>query len=409
MKRPPPDWLVIAAGVCAALHVGKLPAALPVLREALGVSLVQAGFLLSLVQLAGMALGLAVGLVADGLGLRRTMLAGLSILAGASAIGAAADGPLQLLVLRAVEGMGFLLATMPAPGLIRRLVQSGRLSAALGVWSAFMPLGTSLALLLAPVVITLSGWRTLWLSLAVVTLAMAAALAALVPPDPIRAPGATMPAGWSARLRQTLTSRGPWLAAACFAVYSAQWMSVIGFLPSIYLQAGLAAGWTAVATAAAAAVNIVGNVAAGRLLQRSAAPDRLLLVGYAAMGLGAWVAFGPIADAFEPATAPALRYAAVLAFSMLGGMIPGTLFSVGVRVAPNERTVSTTVGWMQQWSCLGQFAGPPLVAWVAHRAGGWQWTWVVTGGCTLIGMALALVARRRFRAALSSHGTVPGP
>ena len=47
---------VIAAGVVAALHVGKLPPALPVLKDVLGISLLQAGFLLSLVQLAGMTL-----------------------------------------------------------------------------------------------------------------------------------------------------------------------------------------------------------------------------------------------------------------------------------------------------------------------------------------------------------------
>ena len=61
----------VLAGVTAALHVGKLPPALPVLREALGVTLLQAGFLLSLVQLAGMTCGLLVGLAADGLGLSR--------------------------------------------------------------------------------------------------------------------------------------------------------------------------------------------------------------------------------------------------------------------------------------------------------------------------------------------------
>ncbi|MBC7471125.1 MAG: MFS transporter, partial [Ramlibacter sp.] len=119
MKRLQPQWLVILAGVCAALHVGKLPAALPALRDALGVTLLQAGFLLSLVQLAGMALGVAVGLLADGMGLRRTMITGLTLLAGASALGVWADQASQLLLLRGVEGLGFLLATMPAPGLIR--------------------------------------------------------------------------------------------------------------------------------------------------------------------------------------------------------------------------------------------------------------------------------------------------
>ena len=43
-------WIVIAAGVAAAMHVAKLPPALPVLERELGLGLVQAGFLLSLVS-----------------------------------------------------------------------------------------------------------------------------------------------------------------------------------------------------------------------------------------------------------------------------------------------------------------------------------------------------------------------
>lgn len=63
-------------------------------------------------------------------------------------------------------------------------------------------------------------------------------------------------------------------------------------------------------------------------------------------------------------------------------------------LAPGQNTVSTTVGWMQQWSSLGQFLGPPVVAWVAMQAGGWQWTWVVTGACSVLGLWLAVLLQR---------------
>ena len=46
MKRIDPALVVVLAGISAALHIGKLPPALPVLREQLHVSLMQAGFLL---------------------------------------------------------------------------------------------------------------------------------------------------------------------------------------------------------------------------------------------------------------------------------------------------------------------------------------------------------------------------
>lgn len=55
--------------------------------------------------------------------------------------------------------------------------------------------------------------------------------------------------------------------------------------------------------------------------------------------------------------------------------------------------MSTTVGWMQQCSSAGQFLGPPLVAWVAGLAGGWQWTWVLTGTASAVGLLLASQAR----------------
>lgn len=377
--------LVVGAGVAAALHVGKLPTALPVLREALGVSLVEAGFLLSLVQFAGMLLGVAVGSVADGLGLKRTMVFGLGLLAGASALGALAQSASMLMVLRALEGLGFLLASMPAPSLIRRLVDPGRVNAALGMWGAYMPLGTAIALLAGPPAMDWIGWRGWWLLLAAIAAAAAAVLWYSLPPDPTR-DERSPPNAMTARLRGTLKARGPWLVALSFCVYSAQWLSVIGFLPTVYAQAGFAATRAGAATALAALVNMVGNISAGRLLQRGASAPVLLVTGFVAMAAGALISFS---------AAPALlRYAGVLAFSMVGGLVPGTLFSLAVRIAPSDDNVSTTVGWMQQWSAFGQFAGPPLVAWVASRAGGWQWSGVVTGAFALAGVLFAGVIAR---------------
>ena len=395
-----PALVVILAGVSAALHVGKLSPALPVLREALGVTLLQAGFLLSLVQLAGMTLGLAVGLAADGLGLKRSMVGGLLVLFVASSLGGWARDAQTLLLLRAVEGFGFLLVSMPAPSLIRHLVTPQRMSTMLGLWGAYMPLGTASALLCGPLVIALAGWQVWWWGLAALTLLMALWLWQVVPPDQVRAvepagqltkAGATMPAhAWPQRLQQTLSAPGPWLVALSFAMYSGQWLAVIGFLPTIYAQAGFAGGVTAVLTALVAAVNMVGNIASGRLLTRGVRPQTLLYTGFCTMGLGTLLAFATFP--LTPGAAglpPVIRFLAVLLFSMVGGMIPGTLFSLAVRLAPSERTVSTTVGWMQQWAAFGQFAGPPLVAWVASGVGGWHWTWSVTGVCSVAGLLLA--------------------
>ncbi|MCW5661624.1 MAG: MFS transporter [Burkholderiaceae bacterium] len=392
-----PALVVILAGVSAALHVGKLPPAIPVLQQSLGLSLLQAAFLLSMVQGAGMCAGVAFGALADALGLRRSMLIGLGLTALASALGGASMHVVPLLALRAVEGFGFLLVVLPAPGLVRRLVPPERISLMLGMWGAYMPLATASALLVGPLWIQWLGWRAWWWLMAALTAAMALWLARAVPAG-LAAPAASAqaPLRWPTRLRHTLSARGPWLVAASFAVYSSQWLAVIGFLPSIYTQAGISGAATGVLTALAAAVNMVGNIGSGRLLHQGAKPTTLLAAGFVAMALTALLAF---AGHDGEGAHPVLRYAAVLAFSAIGGVIPGTLFSLAVRVAPGEHTLSSTVGWVQQWSAAGQFIGPPIVAWVAGMAGGWHHTWLATGACSLVGLVLtALIARLLRRA-----------
>lgn len=385
---------ILAAAIGAALHIGKLPPALPVLERDLGVTLVQAGFLLSMVQFAGMLLGLLTGLAVQRVGLRRSMVAGLFVLAAASGLGALAHSAAWLLVTRALEGLGFLWVVLPGPGLLRMFVPTRRINRMMGIWGTYMPLGTSLALLLGPWVMLLgspdSGWRWWWCILSVVALGFALALIRRVPSDRLQ-PGApavpvTALAG-KGLLRLTLGSGPVWLLALSFGMYSGQWLAVVGFLPSIYAKAGIAATVAAWLTALAASFNIIGNVVAGRLLERGTAAVALLATGFIVMGSGAMMAF-------STDIGPWWKYAAVLAFSAVGGLIPGTLFSLAIRLAPGPKAVATTVGWMQQWSSAGQFFVPPLMAWVAVSAGGWQWTGWVSASFCVFGLVLAALIKR---------------
>lgn len=389
MKLPTPSpavWILLA-GITAALHVGKLPTALPVLQESMSISLLMSGFLVSLVQLAGVTLGLPVGLSADRLGLRRSIAIGLALLALASLLGGTARTPFALLLCRALEGLGFLLTVVPVPGLLRQLVPAKRLNRSLGLWSCYMGIGIALAMLTGPVLIERFGWSGWWWGLAGWTALVLAGVLRWVPSERQRQGGIATGRGtsWQKRLHQTLSVPGPWLIAFCFGLYSSQWLSVIGFLPSIYHQAGLSAGLVGTLTALVAVINVVGNLGAGQLMHRGVAAERLLLLGFLATALCTFFAFSTLTE-----NLPLLRFAAVLLFSALGGLIPGALFALAVQLAPSENTVSTTVGWMQQWSALGQFVGPPLVALLASLAGGWQWTWWLTGVASLLGILLAV-------------------
>lgn len=392
---------LVLVGICAALHIWKLPPALPGLQAELGLDLVESGFLLSIVQMGGMTLGLLIGLIAERIGLRRCVMMGLAILAVASAAGAAFDTVAMILLFRGIEGCGFLMVAMPVPSLIRRLIPPANLSRVMGLWGSYMPAGTVIILLAGSWLLSVWDWRVLWLLLAALTLAMLVLTWRIVPADPRSAPHQSDPATTTATIAQrlsaldmvrlTLSSRDVWMIALIFGVYAAQWMAVIGFLPTIYASEGLSGTTAGLLTALVAGANIIGNVLAGRLLHQGLAPRRLIMIGFVTMIICAFAAFG----AGLPA---AVQFAAILIFSAIGGLIPATLFVLAIALTPTPQTTSTTVGWMQQCSSLGQFSGPPVVAWVVNLAGGWEWTWLATSAYALAGIALASMISRRANA-----------
>lgn len=377
-------FVVYLAGAAAALNVGKLPPALPSLTTAFDLSLVQAGLLVSAFQVAGACLGLFGGLLADRFGARRLMATGLLALAGAGVAGASADSATALLAWRVVESAGFVLCVLPGPVLMRRVADPRRISVALGIWGAYMPSGMVLALLVAPWVLLAAGWHALWWGAASLALVLTVVLWRVVPPDPVRG---AVPTAMRALAGATLRAPGAWALAACFGLYAGQWMVVFSFLPTIYQQASLPPATAAGLTALGVLVNLGGNVAAGLLLQRGVRRAVLVAAASVVMGVGAWVAFGSTAGF-------AVRYAALLALSLVGGLIPGTLFATAPRFAPHAGAVSTTTGLMQQGSSIGQVVAPPLVAAAAALPGAWQNLWWVTCGFALLNVGVAVLIDR---------------
>ena len=382
-----PIAAVLGAAIVVSLNVGKLPPALPLLREEFGLGLVGASLLVSLFQLAGMLLGLFGGMLADRFGPRRVMRIGLVAAAAGCAGGALAPGIGTLLASRAIESAGFILTVLPGPALIARGVAPARLKAAMGLWGTYMPAGMALGLVLSPPVFEAAGWRAAWWAIAAASIAMAALLGRAVAPD---AAGHAA-VGARALVLDTLRSPRPWVLAAAFGCYAGQWIGVFSFLPTLYVESGVALAVAGGLTAAGVAVNVLGNLAAGALLHRGTARATLIAAASVAMAAGAWLCFG------SGAPFP-LRYAGVLLFSTVGGMIPATLFATTAAYAPHPRAVSTTTGLMQQGSTLGQFVAPPLVAAVATAAGGWHLTAWATGAMAVGTLACAWAIARFERA-----------
>lgn len=389
-------WLaVLAAGIAAAMHIWKLPAALAEIQLDLGTTLVQAGLLLGIIQVASVLGGLATAVGGEMAGLRRLLICGLVLLSTASALGAAAPSTELLMAARTLEGVGFLLAVVVAPALIRRVAAAHRLNFALTSWAAFQGMATMLGLAAGALFLEASGWREWWLVMAVLTLAPVPMLLRLVPKDILQADAGLRPA--LRRVGRTVATRRPWITGAVFACYTAQWMAVLGFLPSIYRSAGLDGPWPGVLSAIVGGVNAIGAVSAGPLIQRGLSERRIILCTFIAMSAASVATF---AVAWEDiGNGIIIQFCLIAAFSAVGGLIPAAVTSYSVRIAPADGSVTAVLGLTQQIFNVGNFLGPMLFAVLAASTGGWGTTWWLTCGLSALGIALlALLGKTRRRA-----------
>ena len=378
--------------VCGA-YMTKVAPALPLQRAEFGLTLVESGFIATVFNITGGALGVFAGTWADRFGLRRAALAGLVLLAVAGLIGAVAPGFVPLLASRFLEGIGFLLFSVSGSALIASAASTPRDRAkALGLWGAYMPAGGGLALLIAPAAITAWGWRGLW-----VVLALAAAasfvLAARHAPSPAHGRVASL-----RLLTESIAQPGNLALAALFAFYVSQWSSVMIWLPTFLAdERGASSSVAALLTALMVLINAPGNIAGGWLLARGARRGPIIVAASAIMASCS-------AGMLEPALPDSVRYLLCLAFSACAGVIPAAIFS-GLPVhAKTPSHVSTANGMVLQASQAGQFIGPIALAWLASRFGGWNGTLgamlAFAAGGALCGLAIARIERR---------GTQKGP
>jgi MFS family permease len=382
--RWPAVAAAIATGVVAAAYVGKLPPALPALTDEFSLSLVAAGWVVSTFNAIATAGGIFFGVLADRAGAFRACVAGLVLLGAGGVLGAAAPDAAWLLASRLVEGVGFIAVTVGAAALVFSAASAGDRRLALGVWSAYMPFGFALTLLAAPPLLAAVGWRGLWL----VVVALTAACGVWILAQRARYP--LPPAGGRsyAAIVDALRQPGPWWIAAAMGFYTAQWSSVMAWLPTFLVQERSSSVLGAsLATAAAVAVNVPGNLTGTWLLQRRVPRGRIITAGAVTMGVcGVAAVAAPLPDA--------LRYATCLAFSYGAGIIPAAVFSSPQVYARSGAQVASLQGLFMQWSNLGQFAGPPAVAALVAAAGRWDAAAWVLGACAACVAACGLVVGR---------------
>jgi predicted MFS family arabinose efflux permease len=158
-------------------------------------------------------------------------------------------------------------------------------------------------------------------------------------------PGAASERSIAGDVWQAASAGGPWLLGGLMAAFAAVFFAVFGFLPAILAERlGVTPETGSLLTAAAVAANVVGNLACGPLLDRGVRRSAILIAAFAGMAL---CGFGILGGSVSGP----LAYAACVAFSAVGGLIPVALLDGASRHAPRPELVGATVGFGGRRRC----------------------------------------------------------
>lgn len=356
--RWPVVLAALAAGVAAAMQIGKASAAMPLLRAEFGVSLTAVSSYLATVSLGAALLGLAIGLGGQRFGLLRAGVAGLAILSLASLLAAVTQSWSVFFATRIAEAVGMPLVIASMPAMVQSACGPARRTLGLGIWAMWLPLGIALAMFLSVALGEVSEWRSLYLAAGLVPLLAIGLLLASRPDTPANA------ANVKVRLSRL---PAPLLAmAAVFMLFSAIYLTFAGFLPALATsRLGFDLDDSAIMAGFMALLIVAGNLAATFLLLRGVPARILLALAFACMGISALVFlldFVPVSQ----------RILAGGIFNLAAGVAPGVIWAqIPVLTQKLGLAASLVSAVFYQASGVGQFAGPILGGLAVEISGNW--------------------------------------
>lgn len=371
--------LLYLSGLLAAAQLGKMSALTPLISNSIGLSLTLAAVAISLIELGGATFGAAAGLMAQRLGLRRTLRLGVGALAIAGLGGAWAQGATGLIGWRLLEAAGYLGVIVSSPVLIAR--HAGAAGArtqglALSLWSTFVPVGLALGAWASAGAAATWGWRGAMAGGGAVALLLWGILWRAPLPADSEAPPAT--AGESTARSRSRLPASAWCLALAFGAFALFEIGILGLLPTLLTrEAGVgaqAAGqWTAVASVSA----VAGSTLSAWLLRHG---HGLRWPIMASLGLPALLLFGVFTSTPQADVAIGL---AVLS-NVLGGVFASLVFALLPRLVADPGQMVRLNGLIAQCGASGSLLGPPAMA-ACVQAGGWS-------AAALLGLLAALVA-----------------
>ncbi len=392
-KRATPSraWLILVVlllfSVSAPLNQFKVPPIMPLLMDALGLSMGRAGLLMSVYAVTGLLLALPSGFILQRVGSRITgLLAGGSLVVGA-ALGALSRNTGVLLASRVIEGIGTSFMAVLAPAIIARWFARDDRGTAMGIWAAWVPVGTAAMLILAPSVGGAWGWRAVWWLGAGYALAVTGLYLLGVGTGrsaPAAAPEArSAPAVGAA---EVLRNRDIWLLAAAFGAFNAAVIGASTYLPTFLTdERGLTLAQASLLSSVPTLITIFSAPGGGLVSDRIGSRKTPFLVGFALALL-----LLPLPAALGLSG----LFVLVVVQGIVFGLIPTNIFAAAVEAAGDEEQSGLAMAMIMVGQNGGMLLGPAVFGGFVEGVG-WAGAFASLSVMAALGLATGWLARVR--------------
>ena len=392
-RRERTAWFVLAIlllfSIAAPLNQFKVPPIMPILMDAFKLSVGRAGLLMSVYAVTGLVLALPAGLIFQKLGYRITgLIAGGSIAIGAI-LGATSSGMGGMLMSRVIEGIGTSFMAVLAPAIIAVWFAAQKRGAAMGIWSAWVPIGSTLMLILAPLLSQGTNWQAVWWFGCLYAFVVMALFLVFIKPAPSgsAANGRSFAQPPVASAAQVLRNRDVWLISLAFGCFNMATMAFGTFAPTyLNLVRGMSLSQAALLSSVVSMVSIVSCPAGGVLSDRIGSRKRPYMVGLALMAI-----MMPLIAVMGSGALIVL----VIVQGLVGGLVPTNIFSAGVEAVGDERLGGLAMGVIMVGQNAGMLVGPVIFGALAESAGGWPLAFGSLAVMCLLGAVAGWLARAR--------------
>lgn len=355
-------WLLPMAGIIAVAFnlrpaVASIGPLLGPIRDELHMGGALAGLLTALPVLCFAAFGSVAAALSARIGARRVVMVGMLIAALGLGIRTAAPNDIVFFATSAVALSGIAVSNVVIPVLVRQYFPH-HIGMATGVYSMVLSLGaTTTAAISVPLTAIIGhSWRGglgIW---------SVVALAAVLPWLVIRAPAREHTPGRVAPGKMKIyRSRTAWALSIFFGAQGLSAYFVIGWMPQILTDAGIAPSQAglllALTTGLAIPVALLLPSFAGRMR------DHRLLAG----GMTVLIGLGYLGLALAPATLP---WVWAILMGVGGGCFPLALTMIGMRTSSTRYTAALS-GFAQSVGYLIAAVGPFLVGTLHDATDGW--------------------------------------